>query len=294
MPLPKEATIFELKPFAHKLLSHKDTLWSVPKHNPIGNEIVWSTLLIDIDVLTKIMRIVHKTAGLSDAEYLKTPYQDVRAEMSRSKIFDNLNSADIVTTKGQEGRTPLVHIEEVIHSLNTANLPQRYKIMERLCAIYHDVGKGISAGINRESVSQLMTEYNHKKHSHPNHDKISALALQTMGTQKWVQEEATKIYPHFWSDFVFMVLHHHIYEDIKEEKTEGSSEPKIVIPQETRELANPMAAYLIFTFSHADINSNVKYQQYWPDKVVGFAQLMREKWPNLENILKIDNWRNSQ
>ncbi len=291
MSLPTEAKVSDLKPFAHVLLKDERTLWNLPK-DPNANYLFWSTLFLDADVASKILRELRKSASLSDQEYIEKAYPEVRHQMMRSHIFKNLNSTDIEVTKGQAGRTPLVHIEEVIHTQDTRSLPQRYKVIERLCDIYHDIGKSISAGIDKNSVMELMVQHGHMKHSHPNHDKISALALQMMGQHVWVQREASEIYQNFWSDLVYMVLHHHIYEDIKPEKIEGSA-PQLKIPDETWELTNPLAAHLIFAFTHADINSNPKYQQYWPDKVDGYSQLVQKKWPHLKDVLKIDTWRNS-
>ena len=281
----------QLKPFAKSLIEDQRTLFCFTQPASLENPglLEWHSSERDADTFAIVAKLIWKTTDFSDRKFIQHVHPHIVARLQESPLFTTLYSPDIQVTKGHQGTRPAQHSLQVAESLVTDGLgllPEHICIL-RLAPYYHDVGKGISAGIPADEVRQYMREYNCLSHSSPGHAAISFLALETMSRYQHVQQIQQTIGQETWQKFLLLIRNHHVLEFVDAHNNRSVEE----IEQEVRTIMcdplqlETLILTLIFTF--ADIMATPAYQQYWPGKFEATSQVLTLLKAGMEEQLQL-------
>jgi CRISPR/Cas system-associated endonuclease Cas3-HD len=267
----------DLKLATTVLLEDPRTLFK--KSKPESSRPIWwnsESFKRDALVFSHLTEVCWASQDLSDEAFVDYILPHLEVFMSKSEIWTRLKSSDIKVTKGHKNLRPYDHIINVLKSLNTKDLTSLQRLIVRLAAIGHDLGKAISAGIPREEVDVLMNEYFNKSHSFPNHDLLSVLILESLATHPLLQKKIQKIGEKTWQQMLLIVHNHHIFEfKIKpEEGIDEFADLQTQMPDISKDEDSLEALLLTFVLAFADTNSTPEYQKYWPDKLKKLEQLL--------------------
>jgi hypothetical protein len=297
----------DLKPFARNLLNERNgTFWQLDKDEQGKERLWWPSYDQDIMAVLTIIGLIEATADDDDQTFLESHLAFIEQLLKSLPMFQRLDFQDIVVTKGHKGITPYRHIINVIKTLNTYGATKEERILLRLEAIFHDLGKAISAGFEG-NISELMEQFAHRKHSHPSHAEFSGLVIIELMQNKEIKNVFRDMGKRVGSDdlggkLVKLIINHHIFEDLqgkimlrKDKEENGGFDGRVKIDEDVKaELGRftPdewLLFMLTFRFSRADMGSTPDYRQYWPEKTWMMAQILRAFWSSLKGIDKNNN-----
>jgi hypothetical protein len=294
----------DLKPFARNLLEEDNgTFWRLKPDEQGNEQLWWPSYDQDIMAILTVIWLIEATADGDDQTFLDSHLAFIEQLLKSLPMFQRLDFQDIVVTKGHTGVTPYQHIINVIKTLNTAGATKEEKILLRLEAIFHDLGKAISAGFEG-NISELMEQFAHRKHSHPSHAEFSALVIMELMRNKEVKNAFRDIGKSVGSTdlgdkLVKLIINHHLFEDLqgkiksrKDKEEKGGFDGCIDINEDVKEELATFTTddwllfMLTFRFSRADMGSTPDYRKYWPEKTWMMAQILRAFWSSLKDIDK--------
>jgi hypothetical protein len=263
---PEDKLTVELKPFAHYLAAQPETGLRIEyQEGQLGVE--WEGSEIDEVIFQRVFKLLIATDEYDDDQFLTEIVPAVEKLIKNSPLFMRLQSPDIVVTKAHTGITPYEHTLAVARQLKTDKLNPRDRVMLRLLAFYHDVGKGLSAGMSREKIQAAMQEHDHKAHSHPSHSELAVLMIRKLYQ---TLKDSIFVDKYFWQDLEFVTLEHHLFQDIQQGKITLEQVIEYCSALDIKNLA------LIFVLCRADLGSTEKHRPYWPDNIDYFVELFRQ------------------
>jgi hypothetical protein len=274
----------ELKPFTKNLLARDETpffLWSDLENKA---NIYWRGIDKDIDVFIWLIKFIEHTRTVKDTHFRQYVVNEIEHVLDLSEIFQQMKSPYIRVAGGHKNRTPYDHTLDVIRCLNTEHLVTRERIFVRLCALYHDIGKAISAGLSGIEIDSLMKDYAPQPHSYPDHRLLSTLALQALMKDERVEkawEEAVGM--KYWPTFLNVVYHHHFFEKVSPNPPQDELTRWLVEEE-------PDLLLMLFVFCRADIAAIPAYHYFWREKNYAMISWLRKVWCTLDDKLRLDFW----
>lgn len=256
-----------LKDFSSVLFAHDDTLLSIDSNNGHGPELQWLTFDQDSEVFVSVMRLLWQHKNMSDQEFVLEIHPQALSLLEKSPLFEQLGSPTIQVTKAHRGVTPKQHTSNVEQMLKTdkAQFFGYQKFLLRLAAYYHDIGKGVSAGIPQQEIISLMNEYSNPKHSYPDHDVISTLVLR----QFWFDSRVQQFFHELgfdgsalWQMLLLMIRNHHFFE-FKKPFDQVKDELRCELARLATRPLDFEAFGLLFFLAYADLCSNDNYRHMW-------------------------------
>lgn len=266
-----------LKPVTDLYLADRRTVYTACKSTSESPQLTWKEFEQDAQVFSGLLEKVWESRGTTDKRFIEKIHPEVIAILQKAEIFRRLASEDIIVTAQHNGTVPFQHTKNVLEVMKAegAGLNSNQKFVIRTVGYIHDIGKAISAGIPKAEAQEILNLWG-GKHSYPNHDAISALVLEALENHSSVQQWIQIIGQRNWQLIKLVVRNHHLLEanivrdTDKFEALERSVRPLAADPLQYE------AFMLTFVFAYADINSNLNYRKYWPQKVTGLELLFQK------------------
>lgn len=258
-----------------------------------GDALSWNSEAEDAQVFSQIWEVLVETASFSDKKFISDVIPVLEAKLLSIPLFSRLNTSEIKVSPGHNGTNPFEHTMQVLKSLNTSPImDDNHRATLRLAAIYHDVGKGLTADISREEIDQWP---GCERSGCPDHFVLSALIMERIVSLLGTQEQ--------FKLAIELVLHHHIFEILN--TLRGMNEPRAqsIFQTDFLSMENDLLTWLdrgveeggkgeydflllIFLLTRADVASIPAYHDIWSAQIDYLFRLVQIIWNDLDTSMR--------
>ena len=305
MKNPELAPIVDFRDLPHivsvacfKLLTHPKKTGKgieVQKNpNQEGNDfdLLWPNIHLDRQIFKSVLSLLNIANCFTDERFKKDILPTIKHLLKNTQLFQFLADPEIVLTQAHQknGLNSAEHIFKVLDELPTERLSDKHKLILRIFALHHDLGKAISAGLIKAEVEQALEANDFPemrdgqgqlKNSFPDHQLTSALIFLSLYQGRTNQLQNELIGEEEINLIAYLIANHHSFSDFVPNPKELKHEKQILDWQEffpgNRKLQELLLAYL-FLFNYADTNATPAHQPslepnlVWMDKQLANLQ----------------------
>jgi len=185
-------------------------------------DLVWPNIDQDRRIFTSVLDLLSMANYFKDEVFKKDFLPIIKHLLNDTQLFQFLADPEIILTKAhqQNGLNSAEHIFKVLDELPTEHLDNKHKVLLRIFAIHHDLGKAISAGLNKEEIKQAFNhpayqntkdEQGNLKNSFPDHQLNSALLFLSLYEGRSNQLHDQNIREKEINLIVYLIANHHSF-----------------------------------------------------------------------------------
>lgn len=262
-------------------------------------DLVWPNIDQDRRIFTSVLDLLSMANCFKDEVFKRDFLPIIKHLLSNTQLFQFLADPEIILTKAHQenGLNSAEHIFKVLDELPTKHLDNKHKLILRIFAIHHDLGKAISAGLNREEIEQALShpayqdikdDQGNLKNSFPDHQLNSALLFLSLYEGRSNQLDNHNIGEKEIKLIAYLIANHHsLYHFRLSPDHEQFQNWREVLPGNLAQ-QELLLAYL-FIFNYADTSATPAHQKWLKPNLIWMENLLTDLTtlpPDLHNQIQ--------
>jgi len=235
-------------------------------------DLLWPNIHFDRQVFKSVVSLLSIANYFKDEKFKSDILPTIKKLLNSTQLFQLLADPEIILTKAHQtnGLNSAEHIFKVLDELPTAHLDNKHKLILRIFALHHDLGKAISAGLSREEIEQTFEhpayqdtkdEQGSLKNSFPDHQLNSALLFLSLYKGRANQLQNEHLEEKDIDLIAYLIANHHsFYNFTLNSDHEQFRDWKNFLPGD-RKQQELLLAYL-FIFNYADTHATPAHQKW--------------------------------
>lgn len=255
-------------------------------------DLVWPNIATDREKFKSVMNLLSVAGYFKEERFQNYILPIVRDLLDSTELFQFLADPEVILTKAHRdnGCNSAQHIIRVLSELPTNFLDVKHKLILRILACHHDLGKAISSGLKTNEIMQIFNNSAYDnvkdsqgeiKHSFPDHQLSSALIFLNLYERETDQLVKNGISEADINLIAYLIANHHSFARFTLEK----DHPFFLNWQEflpgNKTKKELILAYL-FIFNYADIEATPAHK-IWLSSNIDWMKIML---PELKTLAK--------
>jgi hypothetical protein len=235
-------------------------------------DLLWPNINLDRQIFKSALDLLSISNCFRDETFLKEILPAIKTLVNNTQLFKLLADPEIILTKAhqQNGLNSAEHIFKVLEGIPTEHLDDKHKLLLRVFALHHDLGKAISAGLSKEEVKKALSHQAHQdtrdnqgllKDSFPDHQLTSALLFLSLYEGRANQLKSELIGEEEIKKIAYLIANHHSFYNFTLDENEARFKNwRESLPGNKTQQELLLAYFFIFTY--ADIKATPAHQKW--------------------------------
>jgi hypothetical protein len=249
-------------------------------------DLLWPNINLDRQVFKSVMTLLSIANCFEDDRFKKDILPTIKHLLDNTQLFRFLADPEIILTKAHQknGLNSAEHIFKVLDELPTKYLDDKHKLILRVFALHHDLGKAISAGLNREELEQALAHQAYEdtkdeqgvlKNSFPDHQLTSALLFLSLYEGRANQLKSEHLGEKEIELITYLIANHHIFYNFTlDSGCEQFKDWREFLPG-NRQQQELLLAYL-FIFNYADTNATPAHHKWLKPNFIWMKNILAD------------------